>query len=237
MNLDRSINKLSERLNALYPDVSNNGPGYWKGRGIIPTNQWIEITNTVSKTTGKYCVKEALHYFPDSYIQYVFPFGIPKHLQDEANKWYSDYLELMEHIKDPEYGSTKCYECLLCPHRDESALLIGIHKVIARGLEQEKKEGEEEVQNATPIYPCPVINRFECPYDKEQALNVNSLFVLRIIANAVDRAFLRAYSMTKSNETVYETDFVAGKIKEINILYDGRPHSWSLEYPIEEKLT
>ena len=42
--------------------------------------------------------------------------------------------------------------------------------------------------------------------------------------------------MTKSNETVYETDFVAGKVKEINTLYDGRPRSWSLEYPIEEKL-
>ena len=49
-------------------------------------------------------------------------------------------------------------------------------------------------------------------------------------------AFLGAYSMTKSNETVYETDFVAGKVKEINTLYDGRPHSWSLEYLVEEKL-
>ena len=71
----------------------------------------------------------------------------------------------MEHRRDPEYGSTKCYECLLCPHRDESALQIGIHKVIARGLEQEKEEGEE-VQDTTPIYPCPVINGFECPYEK-----------------------------------------------------------------------
>ena len=41
--------------------------------------------------------------------------------------------------------------------------LIEIHKVIAWGLEPEKKEGEEY----TPIYPCPVINRFECPYEKD----------------------------------------------------------------------
>ena len=232
MNLDRSINKLSQRLNNLYPDVNNNGPGYWKGKRIIPTNQWIKITNTINKTTGKYCIKEALHYFPDSYIKYVFPFGIPDHLQEEANKWYSDYLELMEQRRDPEYGSTKCYECLLCPHRDESALLFGIHKVIARGLEQEK----EEVQDADPIYPCSTVNRFECPYDKKQALNVNSLFVLGMIAHAVDKAFLKAYSMTKSNETVYDADFVADQVKEINTLYDGRPHSWFLEYPIEEKL-
>jgi hypothetical protein len=140
----------------------------------------------------------------------------------------------MEHRRDPKYGSTKCYECLLCPQRDESALLVGIHKVIARGLEQEKEGGEEEVQD--PIYPCPVVNRFECPYEKEKELNVNNLFALEIIAHAVDKAFLKAYSMTKSNETVYETDFVTGKVKEINTRYNGRPHSWSLEYPIEEKL-
>jgi hypothetical protein len=186
LNLDRSINKLSEKLKNLYPDINNNGSGYWKGRKVIPRDQWIKITNTISKTTRKYCVKEALQYFPDSYIQYIFPFGIPEHLQEEVNKWYSDYLELMEQRKDPEYGSTKCYECLLCPHRDESALLIGIHKVIARGLEQAKEEGEEEVQDATPIYPCPVINRFECPYEKEKELNVNSLFILGRIAHVVD---------------------------------------------------
>jgi len=234
LNLDRSINNLSQRLNNLYPDVNNNGPGYWKGRKVIPTSQWLKITKTVNKATGKYNIGEALQYFPDSYIQYIFPFGIPEHLQEEANKWYSDYLELMEHRRDPKYGSTKCYECLLCPQRDESALLVGIHKVIARGLEQEKEGGEEEVQD--PIYPCPVVNRFECPYEKEKELNVNNLFALEIIAHAVDKAFLKAYSMTKSNETVYETDFVTGKVKEINTRYNGRPHSWSLEYPIEEKL-
>jgi hypothetical protein len=72
-----------------------------------------EITKTISTTTEKYNIGKALQYFPDSYIQYFFPFGIPEHLQEEANKWYSDYLELMEQRKDPEYGSTKCYECLL----------------------------------------------------------------------------------------------------------------------------
>ena len=52
--------------------------------------------------------------------------------------------------------------------------VIGIHKVIARGLEPEKKEGEEY----TPIYPCPVINRYECPYEKD----VNKLFAIEEIA-------------------------------------------------------
>lgn len=79
-------------------------------------------------------------------------------------------------------------------------------------------------------------NIFECPYEKEKELNVNDLYVLETIAHEVDRAFLKAFSMTQNNQTIHEADFVSGKVKEINALYDGRPHSWSLEYPLEEKL-
>jgi hypothetical protein len=32
----------------------------------------------------------------------------------------------------------------------------------------QKEEGEEEAQDATPVYPCPVIDRFECPYENEK---------------------------------------------------------------------
>jgi hypothetical protein len=42
--------------------------------------------------------------------------------------------------------------------------------------------------------------------------------------------------MTKSNETIYETDFEAGKVKEIYANYHGDPYSFSIEYPLEEKL-
>ena len=242
--LDKSVNNLSQRLDKLHPDTSSNnsdGINYWKGRKIIPLDKWLKITkaDTISRREN-YNVKEGLQYFPDDYFEWMFPLGIPEEIKEEANKWYSDYIELMEYRRNSRYGSTKCYECLLCPQRDESALLIGIHKVLAKGLEQEGKEGEVQ-DDTTPIYPCSVINRFECPYDKKQNLNVNNLdvnilFALEIISNAVNRAFLRAYSMTKSNETVYETDFVAGKVKEINTLYDGRQHSWSSDYSVEEKL-
>ena len=130
----------------------------------------------------------------------------------------------MQHKKDPGYGSTKCHGCLLCPQRDE----FGIHKFIARGLERETKEGEEY----TPIYPCPIINRFECPYEKD----VNHLFAIQEIADAIHTAFLRAYVITKSNDTVYDTDFVEGKVNEIITLSNGSSHSWDTQYPIGEKL-
>jgi hypothetical protein len=186
------------------------------------------MVHSISKKNKKYSVRDALQYFPDSYIEYVIPFGVPEHLKAEADKWYTYYIELMQHKKDPGYGSTKCHECLLCPQRDKFVLYIGIHKVIARGLEPERKEGQEY----TPVYPCPVINRFECPYEKE----VNNLFTIQEIAHAVDMAFLKAYSITKSNDTVYDTDFVAGKVNEIETLYNDSSHSRDTAYPIEEKL-
>jgi hypothetical protein len=232
LNLDKSIDRLSKRLNSLYPDDNNNGPGYWKGRKIIPKDQWLGMAHSISKGNKKYSVRDALRYFPDSYIEYVFPFGVPEHLKAEADKWYTYYIELMQHKKDPGYGSTKCHECLLCPQRDKFVLYIGIHKVIARGLEPKKKEGEEY----PPIYPCPVVNRYECPYEREGRPNVNDLFEIQEIAHAVDMAFLKAYTITKSNDTVYDTDFVAGNVNETITLYNGSPHSWDTREPIEEKL-
>ena len=232
LNLDRSIDRLTKKLNSLFPDENNNDPTHWKGKRIIPKDQWLRMAHTISKKNKTYNVRAGLQYFPDSYIESVFPFGVPEHLKAEANKWYSYYIELMQHKKDPGYGSTKCRECLLCPHRDESDLYIGIHKVIARGLEPEKKEGEEY----TPIYPCPVINRFECPYEKEGKLNVNNLFAIAKIANAEEMAFLKAHTITKSNDTVYDTDFVAGKVNETITLFNGSSHSWDTRYLIEEKL-
>jgi hypothetical protein len=42
--------------------------------------------------------------------------------------------------------------------------------------------------------------------------------------------------MSKSNETIYETDFETGKVKEICANYHGEPYSFSTEYPLEEKI-
>ena len=150
--LDKSVNNLSQRLDKLYPDSSNKSDGvnYWKGKKIIPLDKWLKITraNTISNSRD-YNVKEGLQYFPDDYIESMFPLGIPEDLKEEANKWYSDYIDLMEYRKNPKIGRTKCFHCLLSPDMEESALFVGINKVVARAIEQE---------NNTPsltIYPCP----------------------------------------------------------------------------------
>jgi hypothetical protein len=70
--------------------------------------------------------------------------------------------------------------------------------------------------------------------------DVNDLFVLDYIASLVDLAFSHAESMTESNDKIYEDDFEANKVKEI----DGTSHhchlgsssSFSMAYELEEKV-
>jgi hypothetical protein len=89
-------------------------------------------------------------YFPDDYFKWMFQSGgIPEQLKEEANKWYCDYIELMEYRKNPRYERTKCFRCLLSPSREEAAIFLGINKVIARAIEQENNN------ISSTIYPCP----------------------------------------------------------------------------------
>ena len=111
--LDKSINNISQRLDKLYPEtISNSSDGikFWKGRKIIPLDKWLKITkaNTISRKEN-YNIQEGLQYFPDDYFEWMFPLGIPEDLKEEANKWYSDYIELMEYRRNPRIGRTKCF--------------------------------------------------------------------------------------------------------------------------------
>jgi hypothetical protein len=73
--------------------------------------------------------------------------------------------------------------------------------------------------------------------ENSSLLHVDDLFNLSEIAFQVELALGKAQTMTKSNETIYETDFEAGKVKEIYANYRGDPYSFSTEYPLEEKLS
>ena len=250
-------------MDKLYPDDtssnSSDGVNYWKGRKIIPLDRWLKITkaNTISGREN-YNVKEGLQYYPDDYFAWMFPLGgIPEDLKEEADKWYLHYIELMEYRRNPHYGRTKCFRCLLSPDMEESALFVGINKVISRAMEGEDNETssnnskkDDNSNNTSPststgtsIYPCKVLNRYVCPYDNKSAVshdamsNVDYLFALYDLAFQVELAFSHAYSMSKSNEIIYETDFETGKVKEIYANYHGDPYSFSTEYPLKEKIS
>jgi hypothetical protein len=200
LNLDKSINdnKLFERLDKLYPDTSskdkNDGINYWKGKKIVSLAEWRKIANSnkaFQKGIEYQNTKEALQYFPDDYSKWLFPLGVQEELVKEANKWYLQYQELMQYRKNPNYGKTKCSSCLLSTDREEAAIFLGINKVIARAL-------EDKDDDSSSIYPCPIQNRFECPYDKKEeeeeakSIDVDQLFQLSEIAFLVELAFATA---------------------------------------------
>ena len=255
MNLDKSINSLYQRLNKLYPDTTissgssncNDGVNYWKGKRIISLDQWLKIKQD-------YTLETALQYFPDDFSSLVFPCSMdgidnPK-LKEDASKWYSDFEDLMEYRRNPTYGNRKCFNCLLCPHREKAAIYDGINKVIARVLEREYNNNKNISSQQTTIYPCSVLNIFECPYkrkdneingkeeQKEQpSFDVDYLFKLSEIAFQLELALAKAQTMTESNDTVYEMNFETNRVREIRTNYYNNPYSSSIDYPLEEKLS
>jgi hypothetical protein len=159
-------------LDKLYPDnsssnKSSDGINYWKGKRIISADQWLKIKQD-------YAFETALRYFPDDFLSIVFPFNMdriddPK-VREDTDKWYSDFKDLMEYKRNPTYGNTICFNCLLSPHREEAAIYLGINKAIARALERKHDDNNNITSSPTSTYPCSVLNIFECPYkrnDKE----------------------------------------------------------------------
>jgi hypothetical protein len=166
---------------------------YWNGKKIVSLDQWYQIKED-------YGLKAALQFFPNDY-RYGFACTFDDientAIKQEAHQWYFDYVKLMEYSKNTEYGKTICYRCLLSPDREEAAIFIGINKVISRTLDTDGKS----------VYPCKVLNRFSCPYDKKimaegedtardnnqiEKPNVDYLFYLSELAFAVELALAKA---------------------------------------------
>jgi hypothetical protein len=179
---------------------------YWKGRRIVSLDQWYEIKES-------YSLEAALQYFPNDF-RYGFPCLFDnienQKLKQEADRWYSDFVKLRENNKNTEYGKTECFRCLLSPDREEAAIFIGMNKVISRAL---------DVDSGGSIYPCKVLNRFVCPYDKkitEDTLDdsitkkpdVNDLFYLSELAFAVELALAKA----REEESIF-------RIKSVDDVY------------------
>jgi hypothetical protein len=192
LKLERSINNLTkklDRLDPVFPSRNKTGVSIWKGKPIIPLEEWIEIRDI-------HCT---LDYFPDDFDQgltYIPEIELEKEKErEDVKKWDSDFIELMEHIRNPNYGKMKCFHCLLSPARDDP-IFIGINRLIAKGLVNEKHD--------PPQYPCEVIDRFQCPYEGTNVkgddnpgtvnsnFNVEDLFRLEKMAFAVEISLAKA---------------------------------------------
>ncbi|MPZ07090.1 MAG: hypothetical protein GEU26_11865 [Nitrososphaeraceae archaeon] len=159
LNLERSISNLTKRLDRLdtvfFTPSNKAGLSHWKGKPIIPLDDWIEIRDT----------PYALDFFPDDFDQgltYISEGGLNRERkQEDAKKWDSDYQELMEYTKNSNYGRIKCFHCLLSPDGDDP-IFIGINRLVIQGLSNGRQE-KDLIQ-----YPCKVVNRFECPYERNR---------------------------------------------------------------------
>jgi hypothetical protein len=104
LNLDKSIDDLSKRIE-IFDSLNGDGnyPNHWRDKEIIPLNDWIRLRGTLS----------ALQYFPDDFNKYqtYLTEGELKDADEWTWKWYSDYLNLMEYKRNPNYGNTKCFHC------------------------------------------------------------------------------------------------------------------------------
>ena len=102
----------------------------------------------------------------------------------------------MEYTKNPNYGRAKCFHCLLSPDGDDP-IFIGINRLVAKGLINE--------ENGPIAYPCHVVNRFQCPYERTKIkeddddakptkshFNVEDLFRLQGMAFIVEIALAKA---------------------------------------------
>jgi hypothetical protein len=183
LKLKRSINNLAKKLDSLDDLIttSDNKTGlrYWRDKPIIPIDEWITIRDT----------PYALDYFPDGFDQgwtYIRRNQLEKEKEQEEDekKWNSDFIELMEYTKNPNYGEIKCFHCLLSPAGDDP-IFIGIKRLAAKGL----TDGEQDLLQ----YPCKVVNRFQCPYERNNAkravnstIDVEDLFRLERMAFAIE---------------------------------------------------
>jgi len=199
LNLERSINNLSKRIDRLDSlDGHGNDSNHWRGKEIIPLNDWIHLRGT----------PYALEYFPDDFdnIQTSITEEELKDSDDQTRKWYSDYLVLMEHKRNPNYGRTKCFHCLLSPDRDDP-IFIGINRLVAKRLAIDNN-------NTPPEYPCGVVNRFECPYDYEEGKGLDARFNVENLFELADMAFAVEISLA-----VARKDISAIQIKNKQDLY------------------
>ena len=156
--------KRLERLEPQFSSSNKTGLKYWKDKPIIPLDEWIRFRGTLY----------ALDHFPDDFHQVLT--YIPENEnkskkgkeREDAKKWNSDFIELIEYTRNSNYGKMKCFHCLFSPDGDDP-IFIGINRLVTKGLANDEQD---------PIqYPCQVVNRFRCPYERtktKRAMNLSS---------------------------------------------------------------
>jgi hypothetical protein len=188
LKLERSIDNLAKRLDRFDPGYSSNNKtdlNYWQDKPIIPLEEWIRFRDT----------PYALKYFPDDFDRLLTCFSedeLDEQKLEDVRKWNLDFQGLMEHKRNPNYGKLKCFHCLLSPDGDDP-IFIGINRLVSKGLHNGKHD--------PPQYPCKVVNRFQCPYERtNDKTAINSDFDVKDLFKLAEMAFAVEISLAKARK-------------------------------------
>jgi hypothetical protein len=196
--------------------------------------------------------RKPLLYFPDDYNASISTTGTveDEKLNEEIQKWNSDYYELLEYRKNPPLGRMKCSKCLLSGSNDDP-IFIGIEKVFARIVTDHCNNNNAANSHADGIitYHCNVMNIFSCPFESKESYNEieeieskspykrEDLFALHQLSFAIEQAITTFFEITKNNEIIYEVDFENDRVQEIHTKYNGEPESWGWQKNVTEQLS
>jgi hypothetical protein len=165
-----------------------------------------------------------------------------------TNEWINRYLELMQFRNNSKFGRRKCSTCLLCPDKEKDGNYVGLRRLVARTIEVSNEEKEEDDNfDTTPtttqsLYPCPVLNRFKCPYDRKEvkkkpthqqegtkedsnSYDVDYLFMLGAYCSRVESALIKA---TKENSIV--------PVKNLEDIYNALTDGETLDKLLQQEL-
>jgi hypothetical protein len=265
LKLDKLIKdrKLIERLDKIDPDnasgTKNDGINYWKGKKIITLAEWkkkfARYDPAYPMRTVVQNTKEAVQYYPDDYEKLLLPLGVPdEEMEVVTRHWVNQYFELMRFRNNSKFGRWKCFNCLLCPDKEKEGNHLGLRRLVASILEVSDQEKEEDdnfdtstatnTQSTQSLYPCPVLNRFKCPYDRQEmekkptthhqqqvtnedsnSYDVDYLITLGAYCSMVESAIIKA---TKENSIV--------PIRSLEEIYNALTDRETLDKLLQQEL-
>jgi len=97
--------RMTEKLDSSNGNKKSDGINYWKGKKIISLEEWFNISKTYFLSNpDKHKIKEGLVYLPNGYCEMIFPLGVPDEIIENVNEWHRHYIELMDYMKNPDFG-------------------------------------------------------------------------------------------------------------------------------------
>jgi hypothetical protein len=191
----------------------------WRGKPIIPLDRWELMLRTNAR--------QALECIPDGYTEITSKKLFNLKMNDEINQtqieiWREDFSSYLEHIGNRIRGRELCNGCLLYKADDP----FGLRKIFADALNSENsieviQSSMEKMDtdilprkhhDVNEFYPCPVRNRFDCPYKSSKtSYNDEGLISLGKKLDSVEAALFFALELTNEIEeeekSRYKVDF------------------------------